>query len=101
MSCHLGRFLLPEEHIDHIDEDKMNDVIDNLQILSLAANNKKSKYKGVLLSFVCPVCNIEFKRPPNKVWNKENPTCSRKCGGKKSHHTVTGLSPVEPTMVLL
>ena len=42
MQEHLGRELLPDEHVDHIDEDKTNDRLDNLQILSPAANSRKS-----------------------------------------------------------
>lgn len=41
MSVKLGRRLLPSETVDHIDDDKANDSIDNLQILSLGENQKK------------------------------------------------------------
>ena len=41
MSTHLGRFLDKDEHVDHIDNDKSNDVITNLQILSQLENNRK------------------------------------------------------------
>lgn len=42
MSVHLGRFLTPSEHVDHIDEDKTNDDIDNLQLLTQTENSKKN-----------------------------------------------------------
>ena len=38
----LGRKLLPEETVDHIDEDISNDDPSNLQILSRAENSRKS-----------------------------------------------------------
>lgn len=41
MSCKLQRFLQKTEEVDHIDNDKTNDDIENLQLLSKAANNQK------------------------------------------------------------
>lgn len=87
MSCSLRRYLLPEEHVDHIDNDKLNDVIGNLQILSQAENNRKSKYKGLFSTFICPICSKEFNLDKRQAYGKNNPTCSRKCGGIKSHIT--------------
>lgn len=42
MEQHLGRELLPEEQVDHINEDFTDDRIENLQLLSRAENNRKS-----------------------------------------------------------
>lgn len=42
MEDNLGRELLPDEHVDHVDNDPLNDVVENLQILSPAENNRKS-----------------------------------------------------------
>ena len=79
------RILSKEEQVDHIDEDKTNDDITNLQILSPIENHHKTFKKGeTMLSFICPVCFKPFqltKRQSHKV----NPTCSRRCGGIKSH----------------
>ena len=41
MSVKLGRFLKPDEHVDHIDNDKTNDSIENLQLLSRKENTNK------------------------------------------------------------
>jgi hypothetical protein len=41
MAVHLGRFLLASEHVDHKDNNKRNDDITNLQILSQKKNNQK------------------------------------------------------------
>ena len=92
MSIHEKRILNKDEHVDHIDEDKTNDVIDNLQILSNAENSEKSrKYRGVkkeISTLVCPVCGITFEvnsyKVKYKMKNGYKPTCSRSCGGKKS-----------------
>lgn len=85
MSCHLGRLLLPEEHVDHIDNDKMNDIISNYQILTKKDNIKKSAKGRKVVTLICPVCKLEFTRFHNRVSHKNNPTCSRKCGSIKGH----------------
>ena len=92
MSCHLGRYLKDEEHVDHINENQLDDKIANLQILSPKENQNKSHKKGrKYLKMVCPVCGDVFekeKRQTNlgkgeKYSNYQ--TCSRFCGGKSSH----------------
>lgn len=94
MCCHLNRFLKKEEHVDHIDNNKLNDCIENLQILSAKENNiKKNSNLGIKLEedieLNCPICGIKFIRPARnikfKIKNGKNPTCSRKCGGIYSH----------------
>jgi len=44
LAVKLGRFLTKDETVDHIDNDKTNDSIDNLQILSLRANVQKAPH---------------------------------------------------------
>ena len=45
VSTNLKRFLTKDEEVDHIDNDSLNDVIENLQILSKDENiNKQSCY---------------------------------------------------------
>ena len=46
LSVKLGRFLTDDEQVDHIDNDKTNDSIDNLQILTPKANT--DKYQATL-----------------------------------------------------
>lgn len=41
MSVKLGRFLEPNETVDHINEDKTDDRLENLQLMSTADNIKK------------------------------------------------------------
>ena len=91
MSVHLGRYLKPKEHVDHIDNDGTNDVISNLQLLSQQENNRKSsKTKGnKLVEYECPVCDNTFtvRRGLSHlvIKTKKSVTCSRTCGGKISH----------------
>lgn len=92
MEQHLGRELLAEETVDHINNIKTDDRIENLQILSLADNARKNaalsprKY----YHFICPNCGKESTKYLNEVlsnWKKGKigPYCSRHCAGK-SHH---------------
>lgn len=94
MSVHNKRFLKRTEHVDHIDNNCMNDVISNLQILTPKENNlKKNKVLGITLApdieLTCPVCNKKFLKPSNKVKHKlkkgKTVCCSRVCGGIYSH----------------
>lgn len=96
MSVHLNRFLEPTEHVDHKDDDKLNDVISNLQILTPKENNiKKVKHLGIEtkdIKIICPVCGARvFKKRKNvqhKIVQGIKPTCSRKCGGIYGHKNI-------------
>jgi len=84
MACHLKRYLTLNEHVDHIDNDKTNDTIPNLQILTQAENSKKAAKGKTYRDFICPVCQKEFQLESRQS-HKNQPCCSRKCGGIKSH----------------
>lgn len=92
MEQHLGRKLLPTEHIDHINNDFTDDRIENLQILSLSENAKKAAAlkPRQIYKFLCPFCGKEAEKFMNQVksnWKKGKvgPFCSRSCAGKASH----------------
>lgn len=94
MACNLKRYLTKDEHVDHIDNNKLNDVIENLQILSPKENNqKRNKALGIKLAddieLICPVCKKVFHRcsrnTKHKLQKGKSPCCSRKCGGIYSH----------------
>ena len=90
MSVSLGRYLSRNEHVDHINGNKMDDRIENLQILSQHENNIKSVRENNLTrkttEFKCPVCGVLFIRASHNYNYRPNfkPTCSRRCGGIKS-----------------
>ena len=71
--------------VDHINGNKMDDRIENLQVISKKYNNLKDKkgYERVLR--ICPVCRQEFLYRKRDLCSHPNPCCSRKCGGIKSH----------------
>lgn len=71
--------------VDHINGDKMDDRIENLQVVSRRYNIQKDhKHKEMVLR-ICPVCQKEFLYPKKNLSTHPNPCCSRRCGGIKSH----------------
>ena len=92
MENFLGRKLQDFETVDHINDDKTDDRIENLQLLSRVENSKKlMKLKPrKLFSFVCPNCNKESTKFLNNVLANKNkyksgPYCSRKCAGQATY----------------
>lgn len=63
-AINIGRYLLSTEHVDHIDDDKTNDVISNLQLLTLKQNSKKegNRRGRLLVEIECPICKKLFTR---------------------------------------
>lgn len=90
MSTNLGRFLKDDEHVDHIDNDKSNDDINNLQILSPLENRIKQEklyreQNPSEVSLICATCTKTFKREIKnynykKKKGQEKFYCSRPCG---------------------
>lgn len=92
MEQHLNRELLPSEVIDHIDNDKTNNNISNLQILSNVDNIKKqhSLHPRKRITFICPQCKQESTKwdnytKGNRKKGKSGPYCSRSCAGKATY----------------
>ena len=71
--------------VDHINNDKTDDRIENLQLLTRADNIRKSHRMKALSIVICPVCGKEFEFETRNIKFRPNPCCSRKCGGIKSH----------------
>jgi hypothetical protein len=85
----IGRNLRLDETVDHIDGDKTNDNIENLQLLSRAENIRKSSKATEWFTFVCPVCGAIASKPLSKVKHnrkqgKAGPFCGKSCAGKVS-----------------
>lgn len=58
-SVYLGRWITQEEHVHHIDENKLNNAEDNLLVCSVQEHVEL--HKGKLPNLICPVCDKEFK----------------------------------------
>jgi len=86
MEVHLGRFLSKKEQVDHIDEDKTNDDITNLQILTRKENNLKhvrlnNKQKKII-TLTCSYCLKQFEREVRIVKSRKNKIgdfCKKEC----------------------
>lgn len=74
-----------EDHVDHINCNKMDDRIENLQVISGKYNRQKDHKRKEMVLLKCPVCQKEFIYPKRNLSTHTNPCCSRKCGGIKSH----------------
>lgn len=70
--------------IDHIDSDRTNDTIENLQKVSVDYNKRKDSKKSTSVLVQCPICKNMFLCPERVLRYRPNPCCSRSCGGKKS-----------------
>ena len=88
MSVKVGRKLEKHEEVDHIDEDRLNDADDNLQILTPKANKIKTSERLIVpeVELKCMVCGEKFIRPKSYVRDREKRgqriLCSRRCAGK-------------------
>jgi hypothetical protein len=82
---HVGRVLGPEEHVDHIDEDRLNDSIDNFQILTPSANTTKSNGgPAEMVKIICGYCGGETEKRArfvrhNRKQGKAGPFCDKRC----------------------
>ena len=88
MSVKLGRILEPSEQVDHINNDKTDDRIENLQILNHAENVEKSAKGRAMVNLQCPQCGVGFtreRRQTHLVKGGRPTCCSKSCGGKHSH----------------
>lgn len=75
----------PFYHIDHINGDKLDDRIENLQKVTGTYNRQKDHKRGEMIVITCPVCGKDFVFPKRNLSTHPNPCCSRRCGGIKSH----------------
>ena len=84
-TSHYEMNISDKDHIDHINNDKTDDRIDNLQLISARQNITKSHRRKEMVVLICPVCKKEFIFQKRNLSTHPNPCCSRKCGGIKSH----------------
>lgn len=86
LAVKLGRYLTEYEEADHIDTDKTNDSIDNLQVLSVEEHRIKTNLEQsgeTYLKFICACCGEEFTRSRQRI-NKATKYCGLSCARKSS-----------------
>lgn len=87
---HLQRLLDDSEIVHHVNGDKKDNRLDNLQVMSALEHNTQHGYEqGKKMAICkCPVCKKTFTRAFNQTHlSKPNSTysaCSRSCSGKFS-----------------
>lgn len=88
MGIHLGRLLTNKEEVDHKDDNKLNDDLDNLVVVSKQENRAKGR-KRTMVELTCPTCLTKFTRERKNthlVKGGKIPTCcSRSCSGVYQH----------------
>lgn len=88
MEQHLGRKLTNEEEVHHKDHNKMNDVIENLEVKNKTAHRREHNIKPVIIEH-CYVCGsdiiVDSRKRANHYRSKnKNPDkwfCSKHCSG--------------------
>lgn len=91
METFLGRKLLPDETVDHIDNDPLNNDLSNLRIVTRAENARRAVKPAELTELVCKTCGVKFFRRLAvhkrnvEVRKVDGPFCSHKCVGKVHH----------------
>ena len=83
----IGRGLLPNEEVHHKDNDKTNNNVENLEVLTKSEHAKIHSRKVDEIIIICECCKNEFRLKPHeyrlrKKRNKSNQVyCSSTCGG--------------------
>ena len=90
MSVKEKRILSSNEEVDHIDDNKLNDDINNLQILSPEENRLKESKQYIRHKVIlkCPNCEKIFIKSRNQthlIKGGKYTACSRECAGKFQH----------------
>lgn len=94
MGVKLGYFVPDYLEVDHKDDDKTNDDIDNLQLLTGEENRLKEQYRQAMertfYGFHCANCDIPFILSGRELnmrlaTGAELAYCSRSCAAKMQH----------------
>jgi len=93
MSVHLERELRKDEHVDHINGDRLDDRLENYQILSPDDNTRKgmksNNIKKAMVEIECGNCGRIFSKPRNcthlVIKTKKSTYCSRQCSGRRGN----------------
>lgn len=85
----MGYILSSDFEVDHINKDRTDDRLENLQILSKLDHREKSRKEMSTgrntKILTCVVCGKDFEREVRQI-KYQNNLCSRSCNGKMSNN---------------
>lgn len=84
MERRLNRRLRREEHVHHIDENKRNNKLSNLEVKSASIHCRDHQELAQVVALTCPSCGKAFNRTTRYIRTKKsrgtkNLFCSRRC----------------------
>ena len=85
----LGRKLLPNEQVHHVDENPLNNNLDNLELTTLGEHQRMHS-KFIEYEEICEWCNKEFVVTKKHHHNHRKGTkyfCSKSCASKYNAYT--------------
>lgn len=80
MAEFLGRALASNEIVHHKNEDKRDNRIENLEVLSKGEHTRLHHPKKTV-HVTCPMCSVEFERA-QRTMNGKRTFCTRSCSSK-------------------
>jgi len=81
------RILDPYEHVHHIDEDKTNDTIDNLEILLHPNHSKIHSPDFGMMNIICAGCGIGFEIKVSKYRDRIKRSLNLHCSAECFHNS--------------
>lgn len=98
MEKRLGRYLEPDETVDHIDENPLNNEEGNLQVLTRSGHAALDARRRNPQEFTCPTCGgnfvVEGSKLKDRQRGKAGPFCSRSCVGTYAQSIQKGGKPL-------
>ena len=83
MENFLGRLLQKHEVVHHIDGNKHNNDILNLELMHNSEHSKHHAKRGRnIIVCICPNCLKKFSKEKRQIKKGSIPKCSRKCNGE-------------------